>query len=281
MNLRQLRSQFRLVRAYLSRARDFELSRRELIDHLFRPQHVELGKSYVQSVSYDDTFFIVTLLGIRQPLYWNRNLPVADLYRVAAECLDPTDWHYYEVPETRVLPGDTVVDCGAAEGIFSLTVLERARRIGLFEPSRTFAQSLGATFANYAKVMIVPAGVGARETEAPFSDDSIYGQFRADGDGILTRITTIDKWASENGGRVDFIKADVEGYELELLYGSAETIRRDHPRMALTVYHKQNNWQEMVDFVRDIAPSYRYRLKGLGYKDGIRPVMLHLWRETC
>lgn len=280
MNLRQLRSRVRLARAYLAPGRDFELAPREVIDQMFRPPHIRQGQSYVESVAYEDGYAIVTFKGIKERLYWSRELPLIDLYRVAAECFDPTDWHYYEIPETQVRWGDTVLDCGAAEGIFALSVLERAGRIALFEPSRTFAQSLGATFADCPQVKVVPKGVGAEETEVRFSERSIYGQFRQDGEGVLTPITTIDAWAAENGGRVDYIKADVEGFEFDLVRGAAETIRRDCPTMALAVYHKQNNWRTMLEFVRALEPGYRHRVKGLSYKDGIRPVMLHLWIEA-
>jgi hypothetical protein len=80
---------------------------------------------------------------------------------------------------------------------------------------------------------------------------------------------------------VDFIKADVEGWEMAILEGAADTIRMFQPRMALTVYHQGNDWRQMVRFARRLAPECRYRVKGMSLATNPpQPVMLHLWVDS-
>ena len=50
----------------------------------------------------------------------------------------------------------------------------------------------------------------------------------------LVALTTLDAVVAALGlDRVDFIKADIEGWELRLLHGSADTLRRFRPRLML------------------------------------------------
>jgi len=57
--------------------------------------------------------------------------------------------------------------------------------------------------------------------------------------------------------RVDYIKMDIEGAELNSLKGAEETLRTFKPRLAVSVYHRDNDFIEI--------PAYLDRL-GLGYE---------------
>ncbi len=99
------------------------------------------------------------------------------------------------------------------------------------------------------------------------------------GDGVPVTVTTIDQWVHEAGGPVDFIKADLEGFEMEVLRGAERCIARYRPRIAMTCYHPGNEWRDMLNYCRALVPSYQHRVKGLSMLDGRhpRPVMLHMW----
>jgi FkbM family methyltransferase len=170
-----------------------------------------------------------------------------------------------------------VLDCGAAEGIFALSVLDRSRKVAIFEPSLDFAESLQRTFGSESNAVVVPAALGSSEGRAFLSGNSLYGFVSAD-EGIPINVTTVDAWAARKQTRVDFIKGDLESYEFEVLKGARATIQRDKPKIAFTVYHPGNNWKEMRDFLRELVPQYQFRIKGISYNSGYpRPVMLHAW----
>lgn len=57
-------------------------------------------------------------------------------------------------------------------------------------------------------------------------------------------ITSLDALlASSALPSISFIKADVEGYERELLLGAEETIRRFHPKLSICTYHLPDDWR--------------------------------------
>lgn len=63
------------------------------------------------------------------------------------------------------------------------------------------------------------------------------------------------------GKKVSFIKADVEGMELELLKGAQKTIQNCKPKMALCVYHYPNDLFEIAEYVRALDLRYKFYLR--------------------
>lgn len=279
----RLTSRFELVEAYFSPARNFPLSTKDLLlNGVLKLPCTRLGPRFIESIheSEDTEFLRIKLNQVLTPLYWPRSLPLFDLYKVVTECFYELDWHFYEIPETRVEAGDTVLDCGAAEGIFSLRVCERAGNVVIFEPLPLFDASLRKTFANHSNVIVESCALGEVEEVAYLKGNSLYGSVTTQVGGVPVQVKTIDKWAADNGRTVDYIKGDLEGFELKVLKGAAEIIKRDKPKIALTVYHNGNDWQEMLAYLRKLVPNYQYKVKGISYNGGqSRPTMLHCWNK--
>lgn len=276
--LRKLPRRLRLLRGYLSPRRNFPISFRELIwDGVAKPPCTFIGRRFVERIDHKADYLVVKLREVATPLYWPAKLPLADLYKVLTECFYDPDWHFYEAPETQVEGGDFVLDCGAAEGVFSLRIADRAARIASFEPLPLFTHSLQKTFASCDNVEVVPMALGDCTGKAFLTDDSLYSSISSDA-GIPIEMTTIDAWTSNVDLGVDFIKADVEGGEHNLILGAAETIRSCRPKIALTVYHHQNDWQQILYLLKQLVPEYKHRVKGLSADNGqTLPVMLHCW----
>lgn len=57
------------------------------------------------------------------------------------------------------------------------------------------------------------------------------------------------------------IKLDVEGTELEVLRGAATTITRFKPILALSAYHKWDDFWTLMEFVKDLNPEYEFALR--------------------
>lgn len=76
---------------------------------------------------------------------------------------------------------------------------------------------------------------------------------------IQINTTTIDDVL--NGDEVTFIKMDIEGSELKALKGAEESIKRWHPILALSVYHKPEDIVEIPEYIRSIVPEYKLYLR--------------------
>ena len=54
---------------------------------------------------------------------------------------------------------------------------------------------------------------------------------------------------------------DIEGSELEALHGAEKQIVKNHPVLAVCVYHKIEDILNIWDYLRMLVPSYRFYLR--------------------
>ena len=144
---------------------------------------------------------------------------------------DPRCPDCYENELFHVEEGDVVLDIGAAEGNFALSVVEKASRIILFESSDEWLEALRATFEPWKeKVTIVNKFVSDVADEENTSLDDYIKQ----------------------GEKISFLKIDVEGAESSVLRGCERVLKEQTPlKVAICTYHKQGDEQEFLSFFRD------------------------------
>ena len=63
---------------------------------------------------------------------------------------------------------------------------------------------------------------------------------------------------------VGFIKMDIEGEELEALRGAKNTIIRDNPFLAISVYHHPGDMLAIMDYLHELIPEYHFWLRHYG-----------------
>lgn len=63
---------------------------------------------------------------------------------------------------------------------------------------------------------------------------------------------------------VGFIKMDIEGAEFGALHGAKNTIIRDKPFLAISVYHQPGDMLAIMDYLHELVPEYRYWLRHYG-----------------
>jgi len=272
-----------LFHAYFSHDRDFECSWKDLVGKIILPPCAVIAKSYIVKMEEDGAYKKIYLRNIKKPLYWPQTIPLHNLYMIISELSYKKNWHYYEVPETRVKTGDVVLDCGAAEGLFSLRIMERAQCV-IIEPSPVFVESLEKTFHNESSVQIIPYALSNEEGRANLCSGLLNATIditmkESLESSLSVKTITIDKMVKDLGlMKVDYIKGDLESFEMKVLQGGEQTIREFKPKIALTTYHQGNNWKEIRDFVLSVVPDYAWRVKGLSYLNRLpKPVMIHFW----
>ena len=115
------------------------------------------------------------------------------------------------------------VDVGAAEGIFALKVIEEIKCIYLIEADEQWVEALEYTFAPYRdKVHIIRKFAGNKDCED------------------IVKLDTILK-----GEKIDFMKMDIEGMELEALKGSENIILNNKIALAICVYHHEKDNEQI------------------------------------
>lgn len=60
---------------------------------------------------------------------------------------------------------------------------------------------------------------------------------------------------------ITFIKMDIEGAELEALQGSAGIIKKCRPRMAISLYHKQEDIISIPSYILTLNQGYKFIIR--------------------
>lgn len=147
---------------------------------------------------------------------------------------------------TELRAGDVVADLGAHVGVHALTAAARLRDLGggtvlAFEPAPDSAAALRAAARhNRLAVTVVPTALGAVPGEGRLGADPRYGDadtgvrsLYGDGGAVqVVPVATFDGWAEGvRLARLDVVKIDVEGAELDVLRGMRATLARLRPRV--------------------------------------------------
>jgi len=82
-------------------------------------------------------------------------------------------------------------------------------------------------------------------------------------EGEEVEVITLDEFVEENNLEAGLIKLDVEGYELEVLTGAKETIKKFKPITAISIYHRGQDFFEIPRLIKNIVPEYRLRFLNL------------------
>lgn len=161
------------------------------------------------------------------PRYFDENAAV-EYYRTICGEQDSRSPHCYNLEGYTVKAGDVIVDCGGAEGIFSLEHLDEASEVYIFDADRAWIDALEKTFEPYKdKVHIYYGFVGAT---------SDGGENIALDDALRNK-------------SVNYIKMDIEGAERHALNGAKELIQRSNDlRMAICSYHLADDEAWITNF---------------------------------
>jgi FkbM family methyltransferase len=258
------------------------VSATELARFLTGPTCAVSSREFIVGTEQGDNDTIAfRVRGVDRPLIWPTDQPRYSLFMVLSEALDPTNWHFYETPETRVTEDDVVADCGAAEGLFALLVQPRARHVFAIEPAPHWTTALRRTFADAPNVTVLPVGLGAAPGRAYLTGGTLDSAISTTpgGEGHEITVETIDRLFADRDQALTYLKADLEGFELAMLAGAEQTIARYRPKIAITTYHQASHAKQITEFLLGIEPRYQIRTKGIDAETG-SPVMLHAWMPT-
>jgi len=89
-------------------------------------------------------------------------------------------------------------------------------------------------------------------------------------EGVEVECRTLDELLA--GQRVTMIKMDIEGAEYDALRGARAVIERDHPVLAVCVYHTQADIWRIPLLLRSMRTEYRYFLRAYD-GDGLQTVL--------
>lgn len=176
-------------------------------------------------------------------------------------------------PHIEARPGETVIDAG---GCYGHTALYFAHQVG--EAGQVFSfEFMPDNIRIFRRNLVLNPSLAAciKIVSNPLWSASGESLFVA-GSGPATRVKPSQKCQTSSRvdtvciddvvqryqlAHIDFIKMDIEGAELEALKGAEATIRRDRPKLAISVYHKLHDFWTIPKWLDALGLDYRFYLR--------------------
>ncbi len=138
--------------------------------------------------------------------------------------------HKYLSDTINIEPGDTAVLIGASDGIFCLSIIEKTKKVYLFEPDKKWSMPLKLTLGKYIdKVEIIDKYISDMD-----DDENI----------------TLDNFFKSKKESVNFIQADIEGSEKKLLFGGKNLLNQSNRlKLSICAYHKDSDFTELSNLL--------------------------------
>ena len=249
--------------------------------HVTGPICEKIAPKYSSNVSEDSEYIYYKINDFDKIFNYPKQVPYHHFAQVITEGMQERHWHHYEVPQTLVNKGDVIVDCGSAEGFFAFKYQDIASKIYAIEPLPIFIKSLHKLFDKNDAVEILPVALSNEKGTLFLEKSNIASTCKSSIDGnednyIKIESVTIDSIFAEKGIKIDYLKADLEGFEENMILGALETIKQSKPKIAITTYHRGQDCDKLMNILKSIVPEYKFYAKGIEYTEG-RPVMLHAW----
>jgi FkbM family methyltransferase len=182
--------------------------------------------------------------------------------------------YHFDDGSVRIEPreGDHVIDGGACFGDTALTFATRvgsAGRVFLFEILQphidVIRHNVSQNPSLAPRLMLFQCGLSDASNEVAEGGIRVSGDyapgFSIDHAAQPVALRCIDDLVAQGAiPRVDFIKMDIEGFELRALRGAWRTLHVYKPRLAISLYHSPSDFVTIPGFLTDLGLGYRLYL---------------------
>lgn len=176
---------------------------------------------------------------------------------------NPLSPHRYFTDSFQVEKGEVFVDVGAAEGMISLEIIEKAKKVYLIECEEHWLEHLRLTFAPYQdKVVFITKYASDKDDNRNVRLDSLL----------------------KNETAPIFIKMDVEGMEDMVLQGAQKILKRRNTKAAVCTYHKKDDAEhfkayfESMGYNIEFSEGYMAMINNFNETDVFRKAVLRAWK---
>lgn len=179
--------------------------------------------------------------------------------------------HYFdECICSKLTDNEVFVDIGVYNGDTILDFIERVngkyKHIYGFEANKNVYSKYQGRVSELNNVTYENLGVWCEDAqleleEGEESSSSFLTEYYEK--SYFVQCTSLDNYflAKPFEALPTFIKADVEGAEIEVLRGAKEVIKQKHPKLAICVYHKTEHFWQIPELIKKIDPTYKFFLR--------------------
>ena len=220
--------------------------------------------------------FAAEIAGVNLPPDVAPEIP-AFHYHHGLRALPPAD-------QARLARTDAL-DCGAFVGDSALVLARYPfRRILCVEADARNVERLRGVLAGngpaVARTEVLACGVGETEEVVEFHGSgavtsAVAGEFDfMPQDRQRVQVRPIDAIVEEEGLQPGFIKLDIEGMEGAALRGAERVLRRFRPLLAVSIYHRAEDFLGIKPWIEGLGLGYRFRVERHNPFDPVYETML-------
>lgn len=177
--------------------------------------------------------------------------------------------YYFERNNITIRPesGDVIIDAGGCFGDTSIFFAKSAGKEGkvyVFDPLSAHGEVINKNIMqnNLEKqVTYLPYAVSELSNHAQPKAGFEHGLnpgFRLQDDSSFPMISIDDFMKNYSVSKIDFIKMDIEGHELSALKGAIQTIRKFKPKLAISLYHRKEDFYAIPLWISQIIKDYHF-----------------------
>ena len=174
---------------------------------------------------------------------------------------------YFDLPYLIKEKEEIFVDAGCFDGMTTRQFAEWAGdsfiKAFAFEPDSrsipTIEQNMSDLIQN-GQFKLHNTGLYHEKTKLYFNESGVRsGSCLSEMGKTVVPVESID--GVLKGEKISFIKMDIEGAELNALKGASESICRWKPKLAISLYHKDQDIVEIPLYLLEIMPEYQFYIR--------------------
>lgn len=160
---------------------------------------------------------------------------------------------------------EVFIDGGACQGDTILNFINNMNgnydKIYAFEPNRAYYNGIKTLFKDNDKIQIFNRGIYSDNTSLYFKENRHGSKLvTKEESNIEVKVAALDKTIPKEE-KVSFIKFDIEGSELEGLAGGKSIIAKDRPKLAISAYHKLEDFWTIPLFIKELNLDYKIYMR--------------------
>ncbi|MBK2257744.1 FkbM family methyltransferase [Francisella philomiragia] len=151
---------------------------------------------------------------------------------------------------------EVFADVGGYDGQTSIEFVKHCpkyKSIYIFEPSEANLILARDSLKNYKNINFISKGLSNKKETLRFNTNSGSASNLSEEGDVEIEVDTLDNLVKE---KISFIKMDIEGAESLAIDGMKNHILKDHPKLAISVYHKPDDFWKIPEQIFNIRSDY-------------------------
>lgn len=189
-------------------------------------------------------------------------------YRTMRRPLDSTLYSEYDQyfckDIVKLEDNEVFVDGGAYTGDTIQQFMDVAKKskvkirsIVAFEPEKKNFELLSRFYGKRKEITLIQKGLSKENKVLYLRENGVTSKVLEKADGTTIRIPVVAIDCVPECADATFIKMDIEGVEMDALYGAQNTIKKNHPKLAICIYHSDEDMIRIIEYIHELVPEYR------------------------